>query len=127
MRPTSAETTQESFIRADSCMPSAIMTGGLQKCKSASRQMTRLCNRLHTEDCVAQQWDFLWTLRRKSDNRRSRFINGSPPASPCYCPIARNSVVRLPERRSQRMAHDVFISYASEDKIVADAVCARLE
>jgi hypothetical protein len=25
------------------------------------------------------------------------------------------------------MAHDVFISYASEDKITADAVCARLE
>jgi TIR domain len=25
------------------------------------------------------------------------------------------------------MAYDVFISYASEDKIVADAVCARLE
>jgi ribosomal protein S27AE len=25
------------------------------------------------------------------------------------------------------MAHDVFISYASEDKTIADAVCARLE
>ena len=26
-----------------------------------------------------------------------------------------------------RMTHDVFISYASEDKITADATCATLE
>ena len=25
------------------------------------------------------------------------------------------------------MAHDVFISYSSKDKVIADAVCARLE
>jgi hypothetical protein len=25
------------------------------------------------------------------------------------------------------MAHDVFISYSNKDKVVADAVCAKLE
>jgi hypothetical protein len=31
------------------------------------------------------------------------------------------------ERRAGLVAHDVFISYAIQDKLIADAVCARLE
>jgi hypothetical protein len=41
---------------------------------------------------------------------------------PVYSSTGRDSEGHLPD-----MAHDVFISYASEDKTVADAVCAMIE
>src|SRR4051812_9039541 len=44
----------------------------------------------------------------------------------CYHPPVEDP---LPRGRFTRfsMAHDVFISYASSDKVVADAVCSQLE
>ncbi len=48
--------------------------------------------------------------------------------SPCYAIIEMlKSSFAIIEAEAQQMAHDVFISYSSKDKLVADAACATLE
>jgi hypothetical protein len=65
--------------------------------------------------------------------------NGNDPAQPAITATRKNACtqeinrIHTPVWRNlkaigfQRMAHEVFISYCSEDKAVADAVCAGLE
>jgi hypothetical protein len=60
-------------------------------------------------------------------------IWSSSPRGPAIFPSSANSLCRIRQKRTMRIPedlpvpYDVFISYSSPDKTVADAACARLE
>lgn len=62
-------------------------------------------------------------MGRHGAPRRRRILLAEPPCRP----DVRDGCLMGTDRRRGTMAHDVFISHSSEDKQIADAVCATIE